>query len=112
MSYIKEVNEELLQQNHKRIQEVSAKERRKTETTMNNDLVNGRIVNLWISHIWSNTDNEDIEWNGVVKKYRKSRNEVVVDYWQPGSDPENAESYDMSVFQLASNFYHDEFSFL
>ena len=74
--------------------------------------IQGDISNEIFVHIWSDMENDGVKWNGVATKYEKTKNEVVIDYWTIDSERDNADSYGVNVYQLASDYYKGELLFI
>ena len=75
-------------------------------------ILKGDIINEMFMHMWSNVVNDDVEWTGVATKYKKTKHVVVIDYWTIDGDRDNAESYDVSVYELASDYYKGDLLFI
>ena len=135
LSYIKEMNQELQLRSHQKIQEMSAKDRRKLEASMRaikrggipttvlkdcsisqaeiiQKILKGDIIKEMFMHMWSNVMNDDVEWTGVATKYKKTKHMVVIDYWTIDGDRDNAETYDVSIYELASDYYKGDLLFI
>jgi hypothetical protein len=73
------------------------------------DLLAGRSVRLCVCHVWTDGETgKPIVYNGRIESFDKDERMYVVGYWDDTGSYDNAEDFDMTAVELATDFVmHD-----
>ena len=79
------------------------------DVTKLQDILQGKLVGRKILHVWYE-DGGLMTYNAKLKKLRalKTGKKYKIVYWAPTEDYDDATEYEMSVFELAADFIHED----
>lgn len=129
------MSEELVRRNISKVQKKSMQERKQLESKMRkikagnksavdilncgseigeviDDIISGNIINRWIAHMWTDSEQNDIAWNGVIKSFNKSNMNLLINYWTNEMNSDDAEETLITVYKFAADYYSEEISFV